>query len=62
MKVIAVSNFDDDQIDDILVCEAESKYWAGSIAKSLNKTSGGDRSPHFFKVVDDNYVLYKWEP
>ncbi len=61
MKIVGVSNFDIETMDDILVCENVHKYWGEFIVEALNDDAGehGDR---FFKLVEDDYKLHVWEP
>lgn len=62
MKIIAVDNYDRETVSDILVCKNCDEYEAKIMCEALNEKLGGPSSPRFFKVVEDDYKLYKWEP
>ncbi len=58
MKIIGKSNFDIETVDDILLCENVLSLGYGTeICNALNTESG----EYFFKVVPDDYKLYKFE-
>jgi hypothetical protein len=57
MKIIAVDNFDNESVSDLLVCENISDYHGNLIVKFLNDREG-DYSPYFYRLVSD----YIWEP
>jgi hypothetical protein len=59
MKIIGVDNYARENVDDILVAENVSEYYAKLIVKKLN--IGGDES-RFYKAVNDDYVLYEYDP
>lgn len=61
MKIIATSNHDSETQSDVLVCENVNRFYGEKIVKYLN-SEGGDHSRDFYKLVEDNHVLYKWEP
>jgi hypothetical protein len=60
MKIIAVDNFDRETSDDRLICENVDIYYANLIVRLLND-SYGDNSDTFFKAVENEYKLYKYE-
>lgn len=60
MKIIGTSNFDDDTVSDILICENIQQGYDKIIISLLNSRS--DNQAYFFKVVDNNFKLYKFEP
>jgi len=63
MKIICVDNFDRDFKSDSLVCENISKYYGEMIVKFLNEKNKDDvNNPNFYRLVEDNYKLYKFEP
>jgi len=55
MKIVAVDNFDRDNVSDLLVCEKIGEYYGHEVVQMLNKTFGGDR---FYRLVEDGYKLY----
>lgn len=61
MKIIAVDNFDRETHDDALVCENVNTYYAKLIADCLNIKLSGENSDTYFKAVEDDHVLYKYD-
>ncbi|KEK23883.1 hypothetical protein BAGA_05425 [Bacillus gaemokensis] len=61
MKIICVDNFDRDTHDDKLVCESIDKYYGEVVVNSLNDKLSGEHSDSYFKLVEDDYKLYKYE-
>lgn len=61
MKIIAVDNFNRETHDDKLICENVNTYYAKIIVEFLNNKISGDYSDEYFKVVEDDYTLYKYE-
>jgi len=62
MKIIQVDNFDREAISDELIAENVPYFWGVRITNWLNETFSGETSPDYFRLVPDNYVLYKWSP
>ena len=62
MKIIGVDNFDTEIVSDILVCDNISEYYGKQIVKFINDTFCKDYSSYFYKLVEDDYKLYKFEP
>ena len=62
MKVIGISNFDKDDVSDILVREDVDQEMADDICAAENTKYGGEYSTYFYKVVPDDYELYVWGP
>ena len=60
-KIIGKSNFNYDNISDILICDNMSKYYGEKILKFL-RDDMGDNDTYYPKLVDQNYVLYEWKP
>lgn len=61
MKIICKDNFDRESVNDTLVCENVSEYYGEIIVDFLNAKLSGDYSPNFYRLVDDEYELYRWE-
>lgn len=61
MKIICVDNFNRENYDDKLVCENIDKFYGEIVVKPLNDKLSGEYSGSFFKLVDDDYKLYKYE-
>lgn len=62
MKIIKVSNFNNESISDILIAERITDYYASIIVKALNKECSGDYAPDFFRSVGDDHKLYTFKP
>jgi hypothetical protein len=60
MKIIAVDNFNRETHDDKLICENIDIYYAKLIVRLLND-SYGESSDTFFKVVENDHKLYRYE-
>jgi len=61
MKVICVDNYDREIYDDVLVCDNVNNYYGKQIVKSLNDKAGEDSS-NYYRLVEDDYKLFKFEP
>ena len=62
MKIVRASNFDDEMFAESLVAENIQVETLGAImVEALNKTLD-EHSHHYFKFVQDDYKLYKFEP
>ena len=63
MKIIRIDNFDRETVSDVLVANRVPKHYADTMVEALNKEfSPGDYSQDFFRVVEDDYKLYKFKP
>lgn len=60
-KVIAKSNFDNEMINDVLICENIEETWADEVVKAMNHYYS-DNHEYFFKKVPLDYKLYEFEP
>ena len=60
MKIVMVDNYARDYVDDVLICENVNHVYGTVIVDYLNKpiNRGHDK---YFKLVDDNYKLVKFE-
>lgn len=61
MKIICVDNFNRDTHSDRLVCENIDKFYGEIVVKSLNDKLSGEYSGSYFRLVEDDYKLYKYE-
>lgn len=61
MKIICVDNFDRDTKDDTLVCENVNEYYGKILVNFLNDKLSGEHSSDFYRLVEDNHKLYKYE-
>lgn len=59
MKIIGTSYFDDDELDNILLCENIKQEEGLKIIDFLNNLSGELR--YFFKIINDDYGSHKIE-
>jgi hypothetical protein len=61
MKIICVDNFARETHDDTLVCENVSEYYGKILVDLLNDKLSGEHSSDYYKLVEDDYKLYKYE-
>jgi hypothetical protein len=59
--LILSDNYCRDTVDDKLIIKNLTPTEAESAADHLNSLEDGD-GPYFYRVVDDDYTLHKWEP
>lgn len=62
MKIIAVSNFDNESVSDELVAENVTEYYAKRIVDFLNGKFSGTTALYYYRAVSDDHKLYKFEP
>jgi len=60
-KIIGKSNFDLDNVSDILIADNLNKYYGEKIVKYLQDNTR-DNDTYFPRLVEQDYKLYKWEP
>jgi hypothetical protein len=61
MKIICVDNYSRDTIDDVLVCENVNEYYGKFLVDQLNARLSGEHSPDFYRLVENDHKLYKYE-
>jgi hypothetical protein len=61
MKIIQVDNLQRDIVDDVLVCENINESYGETIVNVLNHKYSGEHSPVFYRLVEDDYKLYKYD-
>ena len=61
MKIIAVSNHNLENVSDKHIASNLNKYY-GELILALLQKGVGDSDMYWFKLVDDDYKLYTWEP
>lgn len=61
MKIIGVSNLDEDIVSDILIAENVPAYWGERIVALLREKMHGEET-YIAQLVPDDHKLYKWEP
>jgi uncharacterized protein YegJ (DUF2314 family) len=62
MKIISVDNFNRDDVSDKLICENINEYYGKHTVDFLNGKFSGSDSDDFYKLVEDDYKLFIWEP
>lgn len=62
MKLVLVSNFDREDVDDILLAENVNVRYADDIVQMWNAKYSSDTSMYYCQIKPDNYDLKKWEP
>lgn len=62
MKIISIDNFDRESVSDKLICENVSKHYGEIIVDLLNENYSGENSLSYYKLVEDDYVLYEFRP
>lgn len=62
MKIVRTSNYDLESVSEVLVAENINNAYGIFLRDQLNHRYSGEHAPDFFKLVDDDYVLYKFEP
>lgn len=61
MKIICVDNFNRDGHSDELVCENVNEFYGKRITTFLNAKFSGETSSDFYRLVEDEHKLYKFE-
>lgn len=61
MKIICVDNFARETHDDVLVCENANDFYGEFIVNMLNEKLSGEHSSDYYRLVEDDYKLYKYE-
>jgi len=59
-KIIGVSNFSLDSVDEILICDNLSKYYGEKIVKFL-EDDAHDTDTYFPRLVRQDHKLYKFK-
>ena len=63
MKIIGRDNLDREYINDILICEDLTEQRATFIVRALNIVyCKSENSPTYYKAVEDDYKLRKFQP
>lgn len=61
MKVIRISNFGKENVDDKLIVDNLGEQEAQDLAKKLNSSESED-SFYAYRAVSDSYSLYVYDP
>ena len=59
-KIIGIDNYDREIVNDELICENISEYYGKIFVDNLNAMEKD--GPTFYKLVPDDYKLFKYEP
>ena len=62
MKIIRVSNFNNESVSDVLIAENVHHFYIKNIVYILNEMYSGNVAPDYFRAVEDDYKLYIFEP
>lgn len=60
MKIIGKSNFDNESVNDILVCDNVNEFYGEEIVVFLN-SAGDQNSTYYYLLAPDDYRLYSFE-
>lgn len=61
MKIIIKSNFDNESVNDRLVCDNVNSFFGNEIVGFLNSFVT-EYSTYYYELVPDDYKLYCFEP
>ncbi len=61
MKIILVDNFNRDDVPDILIADNVHPEFIKELVEFLNKKHSGNDSPDYYRAVEDDYKLHKFE-
>jgi len=61
MKIITKSNYDDERLSEYVVAEGLNQYY-GKLIYDFLLNSTDKRDSSIFELVEDNYILYEFEP
>ena len=62
MKIVRIDNFGRESRSDDLVAENLSDHYAYLISDMLNEKFSGNDMSDFYKVFEDDYILYEFKP
>jgi len=58
MKVIGVSNFNNESVADLLVCDNVTEYFGDIIVDHLNEITSEDDT-YYYKMVENDHKLWR---
>lgn len=61
MKIVLISNYDDESVSQKLIAENVSEYNASLICKIMNRYFGESASM-IYEMKPDDYILYTFQP
>ena len=59
-KIIKIDNYNREHISDVLYKENVTRIEGGKLVMVLNQHY--PNGPDFYRLVEDDYKLYEWEP
>lgn len=63
MKIVKADNFDREMYSETLVAQGITyRPYGECMVKALNDKYSGSESQDYYKLVEDDYELYKFEP
>lgn len=62
MKIICCDNYGRENVSDTLVAKNISEYYGRIVVEALNKEIDDSYSDCYFKLVEDDYKLYTYNP
>jgi len=62
MKIIKVSNYDNESQSDVLVADNVNEHYGKFLVEALIKEFSSNVSPDYFRLVPDDYKLYEFKP
>lgn len=61
MKIIGKSNFDNESVNNVLICDNVGAFFGNKIVDFLNSSDAQD-STYYYELVFDDYELYSFKP
>ena len=61
MKIVCIDNFGRDEVSDRLVAENIKSKGEGELMVNGLNAKTHNESPHYYKLYEDDYKLYKFE-
>ena len=62
MKIVAVSNFDDEMVGDQLEAENVNRVAGEVMTRAMNDEFSGPNARMYYRLVDDDYALHEFIP
>lgn len=62
MKIVCVDNFDREHVSDSLVVENIPEQAGKQVVDYLNRMLSGPHADRYYRLVEDSYKLYIFEP
>jgi len=62
MKIVQTDNFDRENVSETLIAENVPEFYAKLILEFLIDKHTSERGLNYYKIVEDDYKLYVFEP